>query len=244
MLRRPKGSASRKFIQQKVAGVFFAPIEYLEGDDDINARLVSSLQAENIPVVMLDRTYEPYPLESSVDLVGIDNYRAGFVLAYHLGQQGARRIVFVARRRSANTVFERIDGYKAAIRSLKHDYEGHVFFGDVEDEGLIAKMLAEERPDGIVCGNDMTAAKLMRTLIDLGKRIPDDIRMVGVDDVSFARYLPVPLTTIHQNCDLMGHMAMMLMLDRLRNPKRSPVQMHVGFELVVRESCGTRHNST
>lgn len=230
----------QQFIRQKVAGVFFAPIEYIEVGETINSRLISLLQSAKIHIVQLDRSFEAYTTASGIDLVGIDNHHAGFVLTNHLAKQGARRIVYAARSRSASTITERIAGYEAAIRSLDYEYKGEVFFGNVEDKLRIEELLTKERPDAFVCGNDMTAAKLMQTLISLGVRIPDDIRMVGVDDVAYARYLPVPLTTMHQNCEEIGHMAMMLMLDRIRNPKRAAVQLHVGCELVVRESCGSK----
>lgn len=233
----------RQFLQQKVASVFFAPIEFLEGGDRTNFRLVAALRAANVPVVLLDRSHEEYPRQSDLDLVGIDNHRAGLVLANHLWKQGARRIVFAARHRSANTILERIAGYETALRMLGSEYRGHVFLGDAEDESLVGQMLSSERPDGIICGNDVTAARMMATLIKMGVAIPKQVRMVGIDDVSYARYLPVPLTTIHQDCENIGSIAMMLMLDRVRNPQRKAIDARVPFELVVRESCGAAHGN-
>ena len=64
--------------------------------------------------------------------------------------------------------------------------------------------LVELEPDGVVCGNDLTAAHLMRALIGMGVRVPEQIRLVSFDDVSYAKFLPVPLTTIHQNCPQIG----------------------------------------
>lgn len=229
----------RQFLQQKVAGVFFAPIEFLEGGDRINSRLVASLRAANIPVVLLDRSHEEYPNQSHLDLVGIDNHRAGLVLAGHLWAQGARRIVFAARHRSASTILDRIAGYETALRMVRSEYPGHVFLGDMEDESAVRKVLSSERPDGIICGNDVTAAKMMGTMIKMGVAIPQQVRMVGIDDVSYARYLPVPLTTIHQDCESIGSIAMMLMLDRVQNPQRKAIDARVPFDLVVRESCGS-----
>jgi Periplasmic binding protein-like domain len=79
---------------------------------------------------------------------------------------------------------------------------------------------------------------LMRALISMGVRVPDQIRLVSFDDVSYAKFLPVPLTTIHQNCPQIGELAMELMLDRIQHPHRPGVDLLVPFELVVRESCG------
>jgi GntR family transcriptional regulator, arabinose operon transcriptional repressor len=79
----------------------------------------------------------------------------------------------------------------------------------------------------------------MRSLIGLSVRIPEQMRLVGFDDVSYAKFLPVPLTTIHQNCQQIGEAAIELMLDRMENPTRPGIDLLVPFELVVRESCGT-----
>lgn len=228
----------RQFIQQRVDGVFFAPLEYIEGENMVNHRIVTSLQRANIPTVLLDRDYEIFPRRSTLDLVGIDNHRAGLILTQHLWGQGARRIVFVARKRSASTMMERVAGYYFGLHESGSEFPGRVLFGDATDESFVREIMSTEKPDGIICGNDLTAARLMRTLIELGVRIPEQVRLTGFDDVSYAKFLPVPLTTIHQNCSELGEAAMILMLERLRNPERPAVDVRVRFELIVRESCG------
>jgi DNA-binding LacI/PurR family transcriptional regulator len=100
-------------------------------------------------------------------------------------------------------------------------------------------MLDREKPDGIVCANDVTAAHLMRAMVPLGIRIPSDVRMVGVDDVSYATFLPTPLTTLRQNCAEIGAVAMSTMLDRIGTPGHPVRDVLVRCELIVRASCGT-----
>lgn len=232
-------SLCRQFIQQRVAGVFFAPLEFTEGKDRINNQLVTELRQANVPIVLLDRCYYPYPKRSNLDRVGIDNHRASFIVTQHLWQQGARRIVFVARRRSASTVVERVSGYQFALRECGSDFPGATLYGDVEDADFVRDLLDAQQPDGIVCANDLTAARLMRKLIELGIRVPEQVRLVSFDDVHYAKFLPVPLTTIHQNCGQIGRTAMALMLDRMEHPTRPGMDVLVPFELVVRESCGS-----
>jgi GntR family transcriptional regulator of arabinose operon len=99
-------------------------------------------------------------------------------------------------------------------------------------------MLAREKPDGIVCANDVTAAHLMRTMVALGVRIPQDVRMAGVDDVSYAKFLPTPLTTLRQNCGEIGAVAMSTMLDRLNLPNHPVRDVLVRCDLIVRASSG------
>ena len=78
----------------------------------------------------------------------------------------------------------------------------------------------------------------MRTLLDLGTRIPEEIRMAGFDDVSYSKFLPVPLTTVRQDCSEIGRAALSLMLERLREPDRPGWEIRVPFELVTRQSSG------
>jgi GntR family transcriptional regulator of arabinose operon len=231
-------SLCRQFIDQKVSGVFFAPLEFVDEKDSINHQLVAELRQAGIPIVLLDRCYYTYPMRSNLDRVGIDNHRASFVVTQHLWNQGARRIVFVARRRSASTIVDRVSGYQFALGECGSQFTARAVFGDVEDLEFVRDLVEEVDPDGVVCGNDLTAARLMRALIGLGVRVPEQIRLVSFDDVSYAKFLPVPLTTIHQNCPQMGELAMELMLDRIKHPHRPGVDLLVPFELVVRESCG------
>lgn len=228
----------KQFIAQKVSGVFFAPLEYTDAKDLRNQQIVAELRRAQIPVVLLDRCYKVYPQRSNLDRVGIDNHRASFVVTQHLWNQGARRIVFVARKRSASTMIERVSGYEFALRECGSQFAGKALYGDASDIEFVQEVIEREQPDGVVCGNDLTAARFMRSLISLGVRVPEEIRLVAFDDVSYAKFLPVPLTTIHQNCSQIGEWAIALMLDRIKKPDRPAIDLLVPFELVVRESCG------
>jgi DNA-binding LacI/PurR family transcriptional regulator len=177
-------------------------------------------------------------MRSNLDRVGMDNHRASFVVTQHLWNRGARRIVFVARRRSASTIVERVSGYQFALSECGSQFPATAVYGDAEDPEFVRNLIGEAQPDGVVCGNDLTAARLMRALIGMGVRVPEQIRLVSFDDVNYAKFLPVPLTTIHQNCPQIGESAMELMLDRMQHPHRPGVDLLVPFELVVRESCG------
>lgn len=229
----------QQYISQKVAGVFFAPVEYSATRDTANRRIARMLENAGIPIVLLDRCFERYPERSNFDLVGIDNHRAGYVLTRHLLQAGAKRILFAMRPKSASTVDARAAGYREALSALHDGYQGAVIAGDFEDVGFVKNMLDRDNPDGIVCQNDVTAARLMRTLVALGVGIPDEVRLVGVDDVSYAKYLPTPLTTIRQNCIEIGEVAMTVMLERLHRPNHPVNDVLVRTELIVRASCGT-----
>jgi GntR family transcriptional regulator of arabinose operon len=232
--------ACRQLVARKVSGVFFAPLELTPEKDAINRRIASVFDRAAIPVVLLDRDLVPYPARSRYDLVGVDNRRAGYVLAAHLLQQGCRRLAFVGRPGSAPTVDARINGYKEALNDA--GLAPHVCRIDPTDRAQVKGVLCKPRPDGFVCANDFTAAQLLRTLEGLKVSVPRDIRLVGMDDVKYASLLPVPLTTVHQPCAEIGTMAIAAMLERLRHPKMPPRDVLVDFRLVVRASCGSRNH--
>jgi DNA-binding LacI/PurR family transcriptional regulator len=229
----------QSFISQKVAGVFFAPLELTSDKDAANRRIARALDRAQIPFVLLDRCYMPYPERSAHDLVGVDNRRAGYLAAAHLLERGARRLVFLAEEFAANTVDARITGFYEALRvhGIKPDWEP-VWRGSPQDETFVRRMLDATQPEGTICANDLTAARLMQMLLSLGIRVPEDIRIVGMDDVRYATLLPVPLTTIHQDCAGIGAVAMATMLERLEHPELPIRDVLVPVRLVVRRSCG------
>jgi GntR family transcriptional regulator of arabinose operon len=243
----PRGTAEEAeqmahyFIAHKVSGVFFAPIELIPEKDTVNKHIVRSLERARIPIVLLDRCYLPYPERSAYDLVGIDNRRTAFLAAEHLIKQGVTRLAFVAELQTASTVDARITGFYEALRhhGIFPEQEP-VWRGSPLDVEFVKKMLETSQPQGIVCANDVTAARLMQTLLPLGLGIPDEIRIVGIDDVRYANLLPVPLTTMHQNCAAIGVIAMATMLERLEHPDLPTRDILLPTRLVVRKSCGTQ----
>lgn len=230
-----------QYIAQGVSGVFFAPLELIPGKDQVNQRIVQALDRAKIPVVLLDRCVEPYPRRSKFDLVGIENRRTAFQATEHLIHAGAKRIAFFARRFSASTVDARIAGYREALYSngLLKD-EDLVFAGDPADESFVRSILDKYKPDAFLCANDHTAANLMQSLLALGRRIPEEVRIVGIDDVKYASLLPIPLTTQHQPCLDIGAVAISTMLQRLEMPTLPTRDIFLSCHLVVRKSCGSK----
>jgi GntR family transcriptional regulator of arabinose operon len=229
------------YIAQKVSGVFFAALEYVPKKDLINRRIMLALEKAKIPIVLLDRCVVPYPERSAHDLVGTDNRRIGFMITTHLLKLGLKRIAHLAKPFSAPTVEARIAGWREAhFRYGVPVLNGMERHGDPEDATFVERFLKEMKPEGFVCGNDLTAAKLMKTLSCLGVKVPEEIRIVGIDDAKYAAMLPVPLTTQHQSCGDIGSMAMAVMLDRLAQPGMPTRDIFLQTHTVVRESCGAK----
>ncbi len=229
----------RHYLAQRVNGVFFAPLEFSAHRDRVNREILKTLDQANIPVVLLDRCGLAFPAAGKHDLVGLDNRRAGYVITDHLLKAGAKKIVFLARRGSVETVEARIVGCREALYAQGATLVDTVIVrDDAMDADEIRGVLAGRSIDAIVCANDHTAANLMKTLLEIGVTIPEEIRIAGFDDVSYASLLPVPLTTMHQPCGDIGAAAMSAMLERIGNPSLAPRSILLDAHLVVRRSCG------
>lgn len=230
-------SVANRYVSSKVSGVFFAPLEFNPRAASINDEILTIFRRAQIPVVLLDSDYVPFPKHSSLDLVGIDNFRAGYVVTEHLIDRGAERVDFFARPYSAHTISLRQRGYRTAL--LDHGItpiSDWIHSGEPEDPDWVERELLDKGVTDLVCGNDETAATLMHTMDSLSVSIPSRVRIVGFDDVRYAKLLRVPLTTFHQPVSDIGSAAVELMLWRRANPTMRARRVTLFGELVVRRS--------
>ena len=228
----------RRFVEQRVDGVFFAPYELLSGGHEANMRMVRPLRDAGIPVVLIDHDLTPFPERSGFDLVGVDNVAGSYLLGRHLLKLGCKRFTHVSRPHSAPTVDARIAGLREALH--RHGDAACVLMierGDVADPVFANKVMGG-RPDAIACGNDHTAAVLAQALAKLGIAVPGDVRLVGFDDASLATLVTPPLTTVRQPCREIAQVAFRVMMARLDDPTLPPRNISLMPNFVVRESCG------
>ncbi len=216
---------SQQFIARRVAGVFWAPLEFEVNAEAANRRVLHALKDAGIPIVLLDRKPFSGLTRAHLDLVGLNNRQAGYIATEHLIRLGCRRIGFLSQQAAASTVSGRLSGYYDALR------DGGL--PDVMQEGR-----EPQEMDGCVCINDRVASTFMRAFLRQGIRVPQDLRVVGIDDVAYARMLPVPLTTVRQPCQAIGEAAMRAMLERMERPTMPGREILLEGSLVVRESCG------
>lgn len=230
---------ARRYIDTGAAGVFFEPLELWPGFEEVNLRVVRMLEEATMPVVLVDADYLHFPERSRFDLVCLDNVRAGYTAARHLLREGVHRIDFLCRPHSADSIRQRIGGYRLALAEggLVPD-PSWLHVGYPEDATFVRELLSDGAPLNLVCGNDETAASLMVTLEELSVPVPDAIRIVGFDDVHYSKRLRVPLTTVRQPCEEIGRLAMETMLWRLEHPDRPARTVLASGTLVVRASCG------
>ncbi len=235
-------SLCQQYISRKVDGVFFAPLEFESDAEKVNRRILSALRQAEIPVVLLDRRASKNPERNRPDLVGINNRQAGFIATEHLIRLGCDRIGFLSYHGAAATIAERMAGYRDALSAngLRPAIEAamEARAGEPPSVNWSGKSKRDSL-DAFVCVNDRLAGQLMHIFLARKMRVPEDIRLVGIDDVPYASLLPVPLTTVRQPVREIGEAAMRTMLDRIRLPHVPPRELLLDGELVVRKSCGS-----
>ncbi len=234
-LARDAMALAQNLVDCGASGVILQPFEFVRNSTELNAAMLAVFAAAEVPVVLIDYDAVQPPGRTACDLVGINNFQAGWRLADHLLAAGARQIDFVLRPDCAWSVHGRLDGVRAAVARAGMP-PVRVLSAAPDDSAALRRHLRKGRPDAFVCGNDTLAAQVKQTLENAGLKIPDDILLAGFDDVQIAALLTPPLTTIHQPCREIGAKAFSLLLRRMRNPQSSALEVFLPAPLVVRAS--------
>ncbi|MGE9289621.1 MAG: GntR family transcriptional regulator [Puniceicoccales bacterium] len=228
---------TERFIEERVQGVFFTPLEHIPHQQKFNRGIIRKLDNAGIRVVLLDRDIYSWPHQTPYDLVGIDNIQAGYTVGSHLIANGCKTPAFVSAPNPAMTVRLRRIGARESLVHFGRDAREMLditFHPDAPEK--TARELLEKAVDGVICANDATAAPLLRSLIDLGANIPGAVRVCGFDDVKYASLLSVPLTSYHQPCRDIGRVAARVMVNRIKAPDTPAHRISLAGRLIVRES--------
>jgi len=230
-------SIARRFAADRVAGIIYQPTELVAKVEDLNRDALKILDDAKVPVVVIDWDVVPSPLRSAYDLVGIDNFDAGRLLARHMVERGAKQLRFLIKPNSAYSIRKRVLGAKSCV-----PYADKVEVTiDVSSKEDVSKLLKRRpRPDALICGNDTMAAHLLVTLRKLGVKVPDEVMVAGFDDVQHASLVVPSLTTIHQPCVEIARKAVDVLLTRIVNPTASVCAYYLPAPLVVRESTSRK----
>lgn len=236
--RSDMDAVCHRLKEQRVSGVFFAPDQFAADstyNDNPNLYLAQKLSDSGIAVVLIDRDLTRYPTRSMFDFVGIDNVNAAFQQTKHLFDQGCRRIFHVTRPGALTTKEARLAGYRTALHQLGLAETERIYTGNVEDPLFVQKTL-EEEPDGIVCFNDPVASRYLLSLLDLGVKVPEQVKVIGLDDLEYTQFLPVPLTTLRQPRREIGEIAVETLVRRLNNKSLPASSNLLTTQIIVRKS--------
>ncbi|MQA03090.1 MAG: substrate-binding domain-containing protein [Streptosporangiales bacterium] len=214
---------------EQLAGVVLAPARQ-------SNRGLEVLVGQGIPVVTVDRRLRDGPVDSVV----VNNHKAAKDATKHLIDRGRRRIGIVAGLLSTTTGARRLAGYKAALKQAGIELDEElVAKADFRLEGgyQAAKQLLDRgRPDAVFASNNLMTIGTLQALAEAGVAIPDDVAVVGFDDISWATALRPPLTAVRQPTYEIGARAAELLLGRVAGDAAEPRHVVLSAELVVRGS--------
>lgn len=219
-------------LEQVADGVILTPVSN-RGDG------LASL-GQQVPLILLNReTEEPI----ACDIVLNDNAGGARAATEHLIALGHRRIGYVTARKDVSTVRDRLAGYRGALiaAGLPADDQFVVRAEiTVKDASAATRGLLDRpaRPTAILAYNDLMAVGVLAALTEAGRRVPDDIALVGYDDIAYAPYLSVPLTTVRQQTQRMGRTAARMLLERFGGAEMPPRRVVLAPDLIVRASSG------
>jgi LacI family transcriptional regulator len=225
--------------EQRVQGVLITPA-------DSDGTRLEELIARGVPTVLVDRGAGRRNRCS----VAVNDVLGGRIAGAHLVEQGHRRIAFVGGPLSIDQVTDRYEGVTAAVGAaggqLVHIPTATLTVHEGRQAGTrLVELPVADRPTAAFCANDLLALGLLQEAVGRGLRVPDDLAIVGYDDIEFAAAAAVPLSSIRQPREELGRTAMTLLLEEIDDrdaPERRHRHRQVVFEpeLVVRASSASR----
>jgi LacI family transcriptional regulator len=200
--------------------------------------VVKKLLDNHFPFVLIGR----HPTDERVSYVDVDNRNSSRDAVMHLLRLGRRRVATISGPQTMIVGYDRLLGYQEALRSrgIISDPDLNVE-GDFTEAGGYAAMqrLLARRPDAVFAASDTMAMGVLRALRDNGVRVPEDIAVVGFDDMPFSARSEPALTTVRQPVYRTGIVAAEILIDLIENPDSAPRRIVLPTELVIRSSCGS-----
>jgi len=221
-------------IEKQVDGIIFVAAGLSEEN-------INNLQKRGVPSILVDRQVPGV----KIDCVLADNQVGGFLAANHLISLGHPAIACMSGPRGLRSSVERVAGYRQALESAGINAPpGWIVEGDFQYRGGFAAaeqlLTGEMQPSAIFACNDLMAIGVYRYAHENQLRIPQDVSVVGFDDIRLAEYSNPPLTTIRQSKGVMGTRAAKLLLERIANGNQVIKQDIIPVQLIVRGSTARR----
>jgi DNA-binding LacI/PurR family transcriptional regulator len=236
VLFAPQSPADESRLEQYLAGGHVdAVLLFMQHESD---RLHARLQARGIPMVVGGRPNG----QSEVSFVDVDNHAGGQAATQHLIEKGRRRIAHIAGPPTAPAARDRFQGFRAAMWNAGLGAE-LVEYGDLgRDSGEVAMARLLDRDDeldAVFVASDLMAAGALWALQTLGRRVPDDVAIIGFDDSPVAMATRPTLSSVRQPIEDMGREMARLVLRISGAEGQIPRQMILGPELAIRESSAS-----
>ncbi|MFJ4227679.1 substrate-binding domain-containing protein, partial [Paenarthrobacter nicotinovorans] len=205
---------------------------------------IDNLRERGVPTVLVDQLADTERCSS----VSVDDEEGGYLAAKHLLDIGRRRLVFVGSP-AIRQVAHRLKGAQRAAAEVKDasievlDSAGQTVLAGRQVGNNLVERAPEERPDAVFCSNDLLALGVMQSLTMLRTvRIPEDIALIGYDDIDFATSAVVPLSSIRQPTEALGRTAVELLAEEQESNGTKHRAVVFTPELVVRQSTAPAPN--
>jgi len=219
---------------EHVAGILVVPAP---GTDP---ETLMSIQAQGIPIVLLDRKLEGFV----GDYVTSNNFQGAYDGVNHLLDLGYRNIATIAGSQHISSGMERLKGYKQALLDANIPIrEEWIRFGNFDRDisyNVVKEFVkSDNRPDAIFVANDLMMVGALHALHDLNVKVPEELAIVAFDELPLSAVLNPPLTTISQSTVDLAQESFRLLRERLEQPDRVERFVQIPTQLNIRESCGT-----
>ena len=204
--------------------------------------------------LVIEKLNRQNPAQAPVVLCGSSGNRSNISMSYakcnnHIGARLATNHLIETGRRRIGCIFpvfneqqylSRKTGYEEALAQNDIPFDENLIKICTSDNDAIfsatQELIKEQKPDSIFCLYDYAAISVMRAIHSMGLRIPDDISVIGYDNIPISNYLPTPLSTIDTRSKLVGEKAAELLVNKIMNPDTPVQQITIEPELVVRDS--------
>lgn len=206
----------------------------------VPATYLEALREQNFPYVLIDQA----DVSENSNVVEATNWQGAYEATRYLNQLGHTRIAFITGSLAVRSAVDRLRGYKAALADCNIPVtEALIIEGDYQQQTgyEVTKSLLQNvdpPPTAIFASNDLSAFGAMDAAREHGYRIPDDISIIGFDDVPQASFVYPKLTTVRQPLEQMGHVAVKMLLEHIEDQSNTPQRVALATQLVIRDSCG------
>jgi len=218
-------------LADRVDGVLITPTQK-------GAETIEGLKKSELPFVLMSRYFS----DLDTDYVIMDDFQGGFLATEHLLKRGCKRVAMVNGPLHISSARERFEGYKQALAKYGIPFDSSlVVTGALTMENgyeAVLQLVRKATLDGIFAFSDFVAFGVIKALREHGIRVPEDVAVVGFDDVVFASCFEIPLTTVGGDTEMIGYKAAELLIRKLNGggvTERSHIRLPV--RLVVRATA-------
>ena len=216
--------------QKRVDGILVMCSEYLP--DSLN--ILTNF--ETIPMVVMD-----WGPNVDTDIIQDNSFNGGYLATQHLIENGHKQIGIIAGELSKTTAKTRYEGFVHAMQeaglTINPNWVMEGFFEPEDGYECMNKILRQDTlPTAVFCCNDVMALGAISAIGEKGLRVPDDISIIGYDNIHASRFYSPPLTTIHQSKSRLGVQAVNLLFERINHKSEQRETLEIHPELVIRKS--------